>query len=374
MNRTWLVWILTISFALLTVLKHHELSALSPFFKADRTIKIKKFGEAKNGLSPSDQELLELWESMLTGRVAPLSKSIREQYKKLGLNHLFTPSGFHLSALLTPLSKIIRGHFPQMILLGLIGFGLIFLPGQSALKRMVLIKFSQKNLGLKIGFILALLLDVFFGSFQDGALGFTYSFLFLGIIYSGLRGISLIMWFFLAQMLLAFFQGLQISPLLIIVSPLINLSFGISMPFLFVLAFPLWDWQLHTGLYILRFLHSLVELSIPILKFFPVWEVSIVTLILALLFLTKNWKPFLVGLFLFSYSLNPDFQKEPSLGSHEFKPQGEISKIVLAEKEDKIYFSDGRCSRKLVRGLWWEKCSPRRRSTGRKLKKLSYPS
>lgn len=359
---------------MLSVLKQRELASLTPFFKPERSIRLSHFDEARKGLDKNDLTLLKLWESMLTGRISPVNKSMREQYKELGLNHLFTPSGFHLSAVLSPLNRLIKNHRAHLLLLFLIGLSLCFVPGQGALKRMVRIKFFQKNMGQKFGFILALVLDVLWGSFQDGALSFTYSLLFLGIIYSGLRGLSLIVWFFLAQMMLAMFQGVAISPLLLLFSPVINLCFGLSMPVLFILAYPLWHWQLHSGLFILRFLHQLVDWSTPAIASFPLWEISIFTLVLAYLFVSKKFRIFSLGLLLLSSGLNPDFQNEPKLGTYEFVPQGELKKIVSKEIEDRLYFSDGTCTRKLVRGFWWEKCSPRRKSTGKKLKKLSYPS
>lgn len=373
MNKPWIASILIISFVLLSLLKLDSSRSLGPFYKAERVIKLDRFSQHRSKLSPRESDLLELWESMLTGRVAPLNKSIKEQYKVLGLNHLFTPSGFHLSAILSPITKFIKGHLPHLFILSLIGILLSFVPGQSALKRMVLIKFTQKNLGLKAGFILALLIDIMWGTFQTGALGFTYSFLFLGIIYSGAKGLGLILWFFTGQMILALFQGLHISPLLIVLSPLINLAFGLAMPLLFLLAFPLWHWQLKVGLYLLNILQTGVELSLPLLKLVPVWEVSVVTIFLAFLFFIKKWKLLLMGVLIFSQSLNPDFQKEPSLGSHDFIPIGEIKKIVSGEEEDKIYFSDGWCKRKLVRGLWWEKCSPEGGAKIVRFKKLSCP-
>ena len=93
MNRRWLLIILGISCTLLALLKQFELASLKPFYKPERTIKIERFAEAKQRLSQGEQELLELWESMLTGRSAPLNKWMKSQYQQLGLNHLFTPSG-----------------------------------------------------------------------------------------------------------------------------------------------------------------------------------------------------------------------------------------------------------------------------------------
>src|SRR5690606_13223199 len=116
-----------------------------------------------------DQDLLKLWESILTGRSAPLAKWMKERYQTLGLNHLFTPSGFHISAVLFPFMKLIKGHYYQLLMLLLLAGGVLFLPGMSALKRMLLIKINQKILGQHLGFAGALFLDVLFGSFQEGA-------------------------------------------------------------------------------------------------------------------------------------------------------------------------------------------------------------
>jgi hypothetical protein len=210
--------------------------SLQSFYKGEKTIRLERFSKVKNQYDIKDQELLELWESMLTGRVAPVSKWMKDRYKNLGLSHLFTPSGFHLSAILSPLFKIFQNTKFHFITLCLITFGLFFIPGQGALKRMSLIKLNQKIYGSKLGFVIALVLDTLFGTFQSGALSFTYSFLFLGIIYSGLEGIGLIFWFFLAQIILAYFQGTDISPLLLVLSPVLNLGFGVAMPLLFILA------------------------------------------------------------------------------------------------------------------------------------------
>jgi hypothetical protein len=340
MNRMWLITVLISSFCFLALLESKRLSTLQPYFKAERTIKLKRFEVMKRTLPEKDQELLELWESMLTGRVAPVSAWMKNRYRMLGLSHLFTP--------------------------------LLFIPGQGPLKRMVFIKGHQKVLGLHIGFIVAIILDSLFGTFQGSPLSFTYSCLFLGIIYSGAEGVGLIFWFFIAQILLAHFQGVQISPLLLIFSPILNFGFGLAMPVLFILAFPLWNWQLHMGLYILRFLQFLVDFFAGIILHFPTWEINIAMLILVFFFLTQRWRLLMCMTLLFCNSLNLDFEKTPGFSKYEFAPQGNTERIVLKDKYDLIYFRDGKCKRKLIRGFWWEKCSPNRRSTRKKiLTKLS---
>lgn len=374
MNKKWLLSILLISLVLLCVQKSHELASLAPFFKAERSIKLQNFAKARPHVKKEDLELLKLWESILTGRSAPLSKWMKERYKQLGLNHLFTPSGFHISAVLFPFMKLLKKNLHQLVLLIGLGIALCLLPGLAALKRMVLIKSHQKILGLIPGFIVALLLDVLFGSFQAGALGFTYSFLFIGIIYSGLEGFGLILWFFIAQIILAYFQGSDISPLILIFSPIVNLAFGITMPLLFLLSIPLWNWQLHTGIFILKALQLPIDLFMEISQFIPRIEVNAGLLILIVFILIKKWK-FVIGMFLFlSFSLNLDRQKIPGLPAKEYIAHGSIIRTFYDEKQVTVYKDDGICRMKLVRGWWWENCSPRRGSNHKKLKKLSYPS
>lgn len=374
MNKKWLLSILLISLFLLTVQKSHELASLAPFFKAERSIKLQNFAKARSQVKKDDLELLKLWESILTGRSAPLSKWMKERYKLLGLNHLFTPSGFHISAVLLPFMKLLKRNLHQLLLLVGLGLALFFLPGLAALKRMVLIKSHQKIFGLIPGFVVALLLDVLFGSFQEGALGFTYSFLFIGIIYSGLEGVGLIFWFFFAQIILAYFQGTDISPLLLIFSPIVNLAFGVAMPLLFLLAIPLWNWQLHTGIFILKALQFPIDLFMEVSQFIPRLEVNVGLLILIAFILFKKWK-LMLGMCLFlSFSLNLDRQKVPGLPAKEYMAHGSVIRTFYDEKQVTVYKNDGICRMKLVRGWWWENCSPRRGSNHKRLKKLSYPS
>ncbi len=371
MNKTWLLTILIISLALLAILKTHELRSLSPYFRAEKVIKLKSFEKARPRINKQDIDLLELWESILTGRSAPLSRFMKERYQKLGLNHLFTPSGFHLSAVLFPFLKFLKNSRQKLVILLLIGIGLFFLPGLGALKRMLIIKTNQNLLGLHLGFILAMVLDIFFGTFQNSTLSFSYSFLFLGIIYSGLKGLSLIIWFFIGQVTIAYFQGNDISLLLLLFSPVLNFGFALLMPMLFLLSFPLWDWQLSSGIFVLRQIQWLVDFLASLIQHVPMLEINMATLLLIGLLLFRRWKTLLILLLLFSHSLNLDRAKYPGAATNEFVPQGKVLKIV----GDRIYFSDGSCRLKLVRGMWFENCSPKRRSNrNKKLKKLSYPS
>jgi hypothetical protein len=357
----------------MAILKSHELRQFRPFFKSEPTIKLEAFTKAKALVTKEELDLLELWESMLTGRTAPVAKWIKEKYKTLGLNHLFTPSGFHLSAVLMPVMKLIKSSRWQLLILLLLTAGIFTLRGQGALKRMALIKVNQRWLNQKSGFLLAMVMDMLGGSFFDSPLSFTYSFLFLGLIYSGNRWLFL--WFFFAQALIAYFQGELISPLIMLFSPLLNLVFALSMPLMVILAIPLWDWQLAIGLKLLQALNYLVLVSAEASSWLPPLEpnLGVITLIVLIMMAKRRWLPLV--LVLLSAELNSNNSKIPSFGNYEFVPQGEFIKRVSNDRGQITYFSDGKCQRELIRGVWWEKCSPRRKSTRKKkIKKLSYPS
>lgn len=365
MNKTWLLCILFISLVLLTILKAQELKSLSPYFKSDPVIKLKAFTEARARVPKEDLEHLKLWESIITGRSAPLSRLLKEKYKSLGLNHLFTPSGFHLSAVLFPFLKMIKSRYHFFVLI-LLASGLCFVPGLTALKRMLTIKTHQEVFGLHAGFCLALLADMLFGSFQEGALSFTYSFLFIGIIYSGLQGFSLFIWFFIAQMILAYFQNADISPLILLASPILNLCFGLVMPILFVLAFPLWDWQLFSGIQIIKGLQYLVSFFSHLSIQFPLMEMHFMVLLTVAFFVFRKYRWALIVFILLSNSLNLDRESIPSMASKEFAPQGEIVETIYREEDVVVYFRDGKCRMKLVQGFWFENCSPVKRSSRKK--------
>jgi hypothetical protein len=369
MKMTWPICIVLISFVLMGVIKMDEQKQFYPYFKAQKSYKLHRFEAAKTVATPQELDLLELWESMLTGRSAPVSKWIKAQYKILGLNHLFTPSGFHLSAVMMPFMKLIKNKQYQFGILFLIGLGVFSLVGQGALKRMVLIKLNQNLFGQKSGFILALLMDMLFGSFSESPLSFCYSFLFLGIIYSG-RSL-LFLWFFFAQSLIAYFSGDHISPLIMVLSPLLNIAFALAMPLLFLLALPLCGWQIKIGLIILSGLQKLVEMSAKASQFVPSWEINVGVLLCFVLLYFRKRKSFALALFCLTCSLNQDHKRIPGPGRYDYIPREQVLKIVSSEVGETVYFGDGKCKRELVRGIWWEKCSPRRRSKKSKIKKLS---
>ena len=370
MMKNWTLTILLISISLMSILKEFETCKLNKLYSREAYLHLIHFKEAKTKLKNSDQELLELWESILTGRSAPVSGWIKIQYAKLGLNHLFTPSGFHLSALTTPLFCFIKRNQFQFILLIIISVLTYIFNVPSALKRMSLVKVHQKIFGIRFGFLMAFLLDIVTSISNISMISLTYSFLFLGIIYSGEKKGWIVILFFIGQILIAFNQELLISPLILLFSPILNLLFSLAMPFLFLLSWPLNDLQLKLGLSILKALQTCVELMAITIEAFPQFLPDLFSILILFGLLVANKKMILFSLLLSSSVLNLDLQKYPGTSTYEFIPQGPIKEI----KDSRFFYSDGTCKRSLIKGFWWEKCSPKRRGSIRKktTKKLSY--
>jgi competence protein ComEC len=284
---------------------------------------------------------------------------MKSEYTYLGLNHLFSPSGFHLSAILTPVFWLTNSKSIKLSLLILIGILLIRVPGLSALKRMVLVKTFQTKLNIKLGFFVALIIDLLFGTFQSSPISFTYSFLFLGLIYSGIKGIKLIVLFFFAQILIAYFQQNQLSLLIIFWSPILNWLFGMIMPVLMVLSFPLFNWQLQSGLFLLSKLNNLTHFAYMSIAGFPQIEVHFGMLLIMTLFLQRRWLLLIISILFLSNSLNTEKGRLSIKHRFDMIPLSDIRKM----KGDKIYFKNERCRQELITGYWNIKCSPVKRST-----------
>jgi hypothetical protein len=108
----------------------------------------------------------------------------------------------------------------------------------------------------------------------------------------------------MAQMMIAYFQGTFISVLLIILNPLLSLIFGLIMPVLLILSWPLCDWQLSSGLLLLRSIQNLIDISAQIVGLFPQFEIHSGILIILILLSRKKWKSLGLAILFMTGSLN----------------------------------------------------------------------
>ncbi len=189
MNKLSFIYIF--SFFLLWYLQGHQTYEKTnlPSFIQDKREQIQK--EFK------DPKKVELLLSYVAGDYKKISKEIKDAHKILGLNHLFTPSGIHLSALfllLFPLLFWLRKK--NRILHFLFGTALylspfFLLPTFYAAKRISLLRifslwkeFIPYHFSFFWIFLLAFGVDFLLGGYAASPGSFIYSFLFIGILFS----------------------------------------------------------------------------------------------------------------------------------------------------------------------------------------------
>ena len=165
----------------------------------------------------------------------PRGKKIKKAINNLHIHHLFTPSGLHLSSLLWFLAFFSFKRIAVFSLLPLI----LFIDGFFALKRIYFIKFINEILiinNIKIDskyiFLFVFSLEFIFRSHLN-PLSFTYSFLFIGIIYSLKNSSPLILTvgFWLGQSIIASFTNHSIY--------LLSLPLNTLLTFFTTLSYPL---------------------------------------------------------------------------------------------------------------------------------------
>jgi len=334
---------------MLSLMEQHQGSFLQSFYQFKPTPRLSHFKKEEVHRPKSDKAYIALWESLITGRSQGIPKEMKSSFQNLGLIHLFTPSGFHLSAVLTPLKFLIRSKTLMLIILVIMSSLCFFLvSGQEALKRMCLIKVNQHLLGQGLGFGFALGIDILRGGLSNSPLSFFYSVLFLSLIYFKIK--NLVWWFFAGQCLIMFFQEGTISVLNLVFSPIINLLFSLCLPILMLLAIPIWKFQIDLGINILKFIDHIITFFNAITLDFVRLEVTLLVLILFTAIYLRKKKVIYLCLLFYQSNLNLDYQRI------NFKTTWEI---VPDKAEEHLY-----CERNLVRGIWWEKCSSRKRSTG----------
>ena len=190
----------------------------------------------------------ELLLSYVAGDYKRVPKDIKEAHKILGLNHLFTPSGVHLSAIFLLFFPLLfwlkRTHRPSHLTLGTLLYLLPFfiLPSSfSAAKRISLLRLLSLwktlcpwDFPFFYIFLGGFFLDFLLGGFRNSPGSFVYSFLFLGILFSADQIPKLFLPFALlgGQIMVSFFQQTPLTPL--------GFLLGFSLTTLFTPFFPIY--------------------------------------------------------------------------------------------------------------------------------------
>lgn len=298
--------------------------------------------------------------SYTVGGQKGVSKSVITSHKNLYLIHLFTPSGLHLSSLfffLTPLLSFLKFKsfnyfFMASLLLTLPPF---FLDGFWAVKRVsflrllfLVFKKTPLKLSLFAIFILAFALDFVFGTFKDSPLSFTYSFLFLGMIFAGQKwpSIWLPLFIMLGQFIVCFFQQIPFFPLNFFLGFLLTSLFSLLFP-IFFLAFCIPQFSVIAKFFLSLFLF-LVKFGSDFLKNSPSFFISgdgllLIFLLISSLDFKKKGIFFILFVLFHSAPLwnirEERFQKIKSFFLAEDKKG--IEKISRTEKGYKIQYKEG---------------------------------
>lgn len=214
--------------------------------KSDKISIFQKFHDRiRRSLSNDQKKYFNLTIAFVVGDEKKGLARIKSSYKSLGLLHLFTPSGFHLQALLMCFGflglKKFRKKFLYSCLL------LFFIPGFEALKRVVVLKIAEsshhklKNL-IPNGFYLFNLIFLLFfiaGDYSKSPLSFSLSYLFLGTIYAlkenpKLSTIHYFFSFFFAQILVQIFLPQEITIEHFLVGFFLGLAFNLLFPVMII--------------------------------------------------------------------------------------------------------------------------------------------
>jgi hypothetical protein len=300
-----------------------------------------------------------LWKALVTGDDRGLSRIDKKTYYRLGLGHLFTPSGVHL-ATLQPLLRHFRNLTGFFALVGLLS---TFLPGLQALARVAWVKLVPGGAKQLSVFMSVMLLEGALVSWKLHPLSWTCSWLFLGLSWFTPSRWRLL-WFLLAQMLLCWVLQQPFS----LFAPLANLIATLPL----MLLFPL---TLLFAVIPYFFIHTWIESALTIFHQSVLWFDQVHQFIPALsphaghLLLLMAWlmlrgrQRWSLALMLLSLSspLQTFKKSSPSLSQWEAVPS-------MFESERLS------CRNRWREDRWEENCRPTRtvRRQRIKTKKLSY--
>lgn len=239
-------------------------------------------------LKKSDPLLASFYTAASSGYKIRFSKKLKEEWKKLGTLHLLTPSGIHLGIILSLTRLIPYATF-------IIAFGVFSLGGFYSMERILFIKFFKKT-GASNPFMMAMLLAVCSGQYQKSPLSFIYSFIFLGIFYSGSKKIL---------------TGLTIAHLIIcwsgqtpfyILAPILNFAltalYGLIFPIILISFWLPFDLFHQMTLKLVFYFLNTADYSLEVLSVTPSFKPSLSLLFLLSAFLLRSRFGILVGLIL----------------------------------------------------------------------------
>jgi len=332
-----------------------------------------------------NKKLAGLTISYVTGETRWIGKENRKSHKLLGIYHLFTPSGIHLTAVITFIFFLlkmfrIKNRYVKNSVVVLTCLTPFFLPKLFSMKRVSLMRFVflitskikwLKNVSPFYLFLASFGIDFLVGTYSHSQLSFAYSFLFLGIIMAVSEDkIGRAAWPLLGgQIIISFFQQTSVS----LVGPFL----GFALTALFTLLFPLIFFLFWVEMlipititeYVVAFYISFVEWSARLASFFQEMEVSALMLALVVLLSVRSnfvWVgrfKLIVVLILAVFHSVPawNHKKYLALNPVEIKKNSRIQGDIIEKRVTSTgfinKFKSGKiCSHKLYEGGYSSSC------------------
>ena len=174
-----------------------------------------------------------LYSAVISGDKTSINGKVKKQLKALGLLHLFTPSGLHLS------SFFFMRFLPKKILIPVLVLLFIYLSSQFqylSMERVLIFKLLHltfRNLGLSLHFTLTFIISFLLGQFNE-PLSFLYSLVFWGtILIFRNNPIKCVFYLCFQNLMLNSLQGAQTNFLIFIINPILTFIVSGAFPLLF---------------------------------------------------------------------------------------------------------------------------------------------
>jgi hypothetical protein len=289
-----------------------------------------------------------------TGLKSLTPRDLKLEFKSLGLLHLMTPSGIHLSSLLIFIFIFIRGKNRLFIyvLTAAIVFPLI---GFYSLKRIILFHLLKPVLkSNELSFLSTFLIDLLIGGYQNSPLSFTYSFLCWGVIIFSKNKTLTIINLFIAQTYISYFNQDPMNMLSIILNPILTSIFSFAFPvmslnfWIFKFEF-LFEWILYF-LEVFLLVISFLSQKLSFFLFIP----NFYYLLTPLLPLLKN--PLNLAIVAMLLPINLNSQKSSQDTKESVQITFSETDEILKREQGKVEFIDRSCST-IYKGSYWRiKC------------------
>lgn len=262
--------------------------------------------------------------AIITGNKRNLRHKDRKMFRRLNLYHLLTPSGLHLSIVLSPFKLLKNYQFTGVLLL--LNIFLYLIPKYFSLKRTALFHLLRRltSFNAKSCFLLVCLFEVSFGSFLQSPGSFIYSFIFWGIILFSSNHKERLLSLFFANVGLSMLNSEAQFFLNLFLTPIITSIFTILYPLLFICFFVSQSWPA-------ELLYKIIQLANYIVT--SLGEIHGNIFILLSFFVITQWKKLLiVCLLLNMFELNPLSQKAFTLPNKEINIKKALMKRASMNK------------------------------------------